>query len=471
MKNIRQSLRNALNQIKEAPIDYGDYPERMDPSAERKLGDPEGFLAKSSAMRKGKADVERLAGTRFKEIVDYVKRYYGLVDDQGRPKKELDITNPNLKQRIMMEMMQSVQKVQRKESPHREQLKDLAVEIAAKEEGWIPYSKTMSDLVDENKVSKKKMRIGTKYEFEFIDVVAMLGEQAVDPSKFKMKPPKEKPKFELPPGFSFDVDELTPDEKFELEVQKRNIVNTLIQGRGKRGQFAYQSALDRLNEIDPELAPLYNKIMSANDLLYFTDEQLIEMMGGNAAGSSQVKSGGPDPDDEDEDDENDGEKEEFKDTTVIANGLIFPILLHELFKGFASVASREQWREMDPEYADKVKAQTDIFSYEPMQFRVGGELSRKLKELLPDELVNLEDRKLLPFFERILYGIPAEQFLKKIIANVVSDDPKDNERVRREFKYMLDRAKKDYDQAYGLGDDDDDDDDDDGDDILKQLGF
>ena len=117
MKNIKQlekSLKKAIRQIKEAPIDYGDYPERMDPSAERKIGDPEGFLSKSSAMKKGKADVERLAGTRFKEIVDYVKRYYGLVDNQGRPKKELDITNPNLKQRIMMEMMQAVQKVQRK---------------------------------------------------------------------------------------------------------------------------------------------------------------------------------------------------------------------------------------------------------------------------------------------------------------------------------------------------------------------
>ena len=331
-KEIKKILRNII----EAPIDYGDYPERMDPSAERKLGDPESFLAKSSAMKKGKADVERLAGTRFKEIVDYVKRYYGLVDNQGRPKKEVDITNPNVKQAIMMEMMQAVQKVQRKEIPNREKLKDLAVEIAAKEEGWLPYKSTLEDAIKNGLVKKNKLSLGSKYEFEFIDVLAMLGEQKVDPGKFKMKPPKEKPKFELPPDFSFDVNELTPDEKFELEVQKRHIINTLIQGRGKRGQFAYQAAIERLNEIDPELAPLYNKIMSANDLLYFTDEQLIEMLGGNAAGSSQVTSG--EPDDEDEEEQGDEEKESFKDTLVIANGLIFPILLHELVKGFASVA-------------------------------------------------------------------------------------------------------------------------------------
>ena len=459
-----KELKKIVSSIKEAPIDYGDYPERMDPSAERKLGDPESFLAKSGAMRRGAADVERLGGTRFKEIVDYVKRYFGLVDSQGRPKKDVDLTNPNVKQSLMTEMMMAVRKVMSKEVPHREELKKLAVEIAAKEEGWLSYSKTLDQAIEDGTIRVKKLQTGTKYAFEFIDVIAMLGEQKVDPSSFKMKPPKEKPKFELPPNFSFDVDELTPDEKFELEVQKRHIINTLIQGRGKRGQFAYQAFLDRLNEIDPQLAPLYNKIMSVNDLLYFTDEQLIEMLGGNAAGSSQVVSSS---DDEDEDEGGDEEMVD-KDTTVLANGLIFPILLHELVKGFASVASREQWRGMDPAMADLVKAQTDIFSYEPMQFRVGGELSRKLKELLPDELVDLDDRKVLPFFERILYGVPAEEFLKKIIANVVSDDPKDNERARREFKFMYDKAMKDY--RISQGEEDDDEEDDDGD-ILKKLGF
>ena len=85
---------------------------------------------------------------------------------------------------------------------------------------------------------------------------------------------KEKKKLDLPPNFSFDVEELTPDEIRQLEIEKRNVINAIIQGTGKRIQFAYQLYKDRLDEIDPRLYSLYNKIMSANDLMYFTERKL-----------------------------------------------------------------------------------------------------------------------------------------------------------------------------------------------------
>ena len=62
--------------IKEAPIDYGDYPERMDPKTQRRIEDPENIYAKNRAFKGGVSDVEKITGTRFKEIVDYVKRYF-----------------------------------------------------------------------------------------------------------------------------------------------------------------------------------------------------------------------------------------------------------------------------------------------------------------------------------------------------------------------------------------------------------
>jgi hypothetical protein len=185
------------------------------------------------------------------------------------------------------------------------------------------------------------------------------------------------------------------------------------------------------------------------------------MMGGNAAGSSSVES-------DDEDDEEGGEEGEGMDV-VVANGLIFPILLHELVKGFASVASREQWRDMDPSMAQDVMGKTDVFSNEPMQFRVGAELVRKLRTLLPDELILDERSKVyIPFFERILYGIPAERFLKEIMANVVSEREEDNNKARRTFEDILKRAKSDYQKYKGNEDEDEEEDDND---ILSQLGL
>jgi hypothetical protein len=352
--------------------------------------------------------------------------------------------------------MRAVQEVMKLEGPKKDELKDLALEIAAKEEGWLPYSKTLEDAIDEGMVEKELSRgAGTKYKFEFVNVLTFLNEEKINPNQFQMEK-EEEPEFEIPANFSFDVDELTPQEEFQLEVEKRNVINAIIQGKGKKGQFAFQAFKDRLDEIDPRFYPLYNKIMSANDLMYFTDEDLIEAMGGNAAGSSGVEEDG---DDEDRD-------------MVIANGLIFPILLHELVKGFAAIPTREQWRGMDPGKAQDVMGQTDVFSNEPMQFRVGGELITKLRFLLPDDLtVNVENRDLLPFFERLLYAVPAEEFLKEIMANVVSEDPRDNDKAKRKFNELLVKAKEDYKKYKGDGDDEDYEDEDEDDDILSKLGF
>ena len=142
-------------------------------------------------------------------------------------------------------------------------------------------------------------------------------------------------------------------------------------------------------------------------------------------------------------------------------------MFHELVKGFAAIPTREQWRGMEPEMAQDVMGQTDVFSNEPMQFRVGGELITKLIFLLPDDLtVNVENRDLLPFFERLLYAVPAEEFLKEIMANVVSEDPRDNDKAKRKFNELLVKAKEDY-KKYKSDEDYEDEDDD----ILSKLGF
>jgi len=284
--------------VKEAPVDYGDYPERMDPRVQQKIEDPENIYAKNRGFAGGISDVERLSGDRFKEIVDYVKRYFGT---------ERNITEPSVMSAIQMEQMMAVRQAMMTEPRHREKLRDLAVEIGAKEEGWMPYDTTMEQSLRDGSIKKRKSRDGgTIYEFELLNMLTFLGEQSVDPSIFQMKA-KENKKLPIPANFSFDIDELTPEEQKQLEIEKRNIINAYVMGKAKRGQYGYQAYKDRLDAIDPSLYPLYNKIMGANDLMYFTNQQLIEMLGGNAAGSA----GKAQPnDDDDDDDDQGGESEE-----------------------------------------------------------------------------------------------------------------------------------------------------------------
>jgi hypothetical protein len=77
----------------------------------------------------------------------------------------------------------------------------------------------------------------------------------------------------------------------------------------------------------------------------------------------------------------------------------------------------------------------------------------------------------MPYFEQILYSIPAEQFLKDVIANVISDDATDNSKATRKFEEIFTKAKAEYQKVNQGEDDDDYDEDEEDDDILTRLGL
>jgi hypothetical protein len=388
--------------LHEAPVDYGDYPERMDPNLERKLGNPESLYAKNPAFRKGAGDVERLVGRRFKEVVDRVRDAF---DQQN-------LSSNQVKQQIIQQIMMITQRIMSIERQHNEELVDLALELALEETGtdrdWYQYELT-------------------------------LGGTPPSAGEFQMKP-KEKPKFELPKSFDIDVE--TDEEQFQSEVDKRNIINLIIQGEAKKGHYSFMkpSYMSRIAEIDPQLPTLYRQVMAANDLLYFTMEQMIEMMsqtGSGVAGKMELQ---------DADEDEDG-GDESPDTKIVAGGLIFPILLHEIIKGLEEAPARQQFADMDPERAANIMGQTDILSNEPMQLRLGPAVIESIKFALPDEMFEPENDGLNPWFKRELYKIPAKEFLD-LIGNAISEDSKDTEKARKKFKEVMmiaKAAKKEYD--------------------------
>jgi len=398
--------------IHEAPVDYGDYPERMDPNLERKLGSPESLYAKNPAFRKGAGDVERLAGKRFKEVVDRVR------DAFDQP----DLSSNQVKQQIMSQVMTLTQTVMSIESRHNQELVDLALDLALEETGterdWYQYELT-------------------------------LGGRPQSGGEFRMKQ-KEKPKFELPKNF--DIDTETDEEQFQSEVDKRNVINLIIQGEAKKGHYSFMkpSYLDRISEIDPQLATLYRQIMAAADLVYFTMEQMIEMMsqtGSGIAGKVDIQDA-----DEDEDGGDEG-----PDTKIVASGLIFPILLHEIIKGLEEAPAREQFADMDPQRAVDVMGQTDILSNEPMQLRLGPAVVELIKYSLPDEMFEPENAGLNPWFKKELYKIPAKEFLD-LIGDAISENKTEKDRARKKFTEVMkaaQAAKKEYDD-YNTGKDQED---------------
>jgi hypothetical protein len=416
-------------------IDYGNTPERMDPNLERKLANPESLYGKNPAMKKGVADVQRLVSKRFQKVADKLREVTGIQD----------LSSQQVQGMVYQEMMRKLPNVMRIESANRDELIELAKE-ASLDEAEVPS--------------------------DWYQIEATLGMPNTD--NFRMAPEddeededeEEKEELEFP---SFDIEDLTDEEILELEKHKRNIVNALIQGAAKKGHYLFQKPeiKSRLDAIDPSLYRDYLGIMAINDFMYFSMEQMIEMMSQTGQGvAGKVELG-------DADDEDGEEGEEKPDTKIMATGLIFPILCHEIIKGLEEAKGRHGLPS-EPGMRQKVLGQTDTLSNEPMQLRIGPEIVEKIRFALPEDVFDPEYKGLINWFHILLYQIPAQEFLE-IIGNAISEDSSKLGKAKSRFEEIVKEAKKmkeEFENYKEEEDIDSEEDDEDGlDDFLSGLGI
>jgi len=416
-------------------LDYGNTPERMDPNLERKLASPEGLYAQNPAMKKGVADVQRLVSKRFQKVADKLREVTGIQD----------LSSQQVQGMVYQEMMRKLPNIMRIESAHKDELIDLAKE-ASLDEAEVPA--------------------------DWYQIEANLGMPNTD--NFRMEPEDDEEeeeddeqKLEIP---SFDIEDLTDEEILELEKHKRNIINAIIQGSAKKGHYLFQKpeVKARLDAIDPSLYRDYLGIMAINDFLYFSMEQMIEMMSQTGQGvAGKVELGDAD------EDEGGEEGEEQPDTKIIATGMIFPILCHEIIKGLEEAKGRHGLPQ-EPGLRQKVLGQTDVLSNEPMQLRIGPEIVEKIRYALPDDIFDPSYKGLINWFHILLYQIPAQEFLE-IIGNAISEDSSKNKKASSRFEEIMKEAKQMKDEFENYKEEEDidsDEDDDDGlDDFLGSLGI
>ena len=420
-------------------IDYGNRPERMDPNLERKLGSPDNLYANNPALKGGVEDVQKLVSKRFQKVAEKLSQVTGIED----------LSSKQVQQMIYSEMMRKLPNIMSIEGRHRDELIQLAIDASLDEtetpEGW--------------------------YQIE-----ATLG--MPDAGNFRFEPEDEEEEEDdeddnNQPGIpSFDIEDLTDEEILELEKHKRNIINAIIQGAAKKGHYIFQKPeiKSRLDAIDPSLYRDYLGIMAINDFMYFSMEQMIEMMSQTGQGvAGKVELG-----DADEDEDGEG-GEDQPDTKIMATGLIFPILCHEIIKGIEEAKGRHGYPK-DPKLANKVLGQTDTLSNEPMQLRIGPEIVERIRFALPDEIFDPSNRGLINWFHILLYQIEAQEFLE-VIGNAISDDKSKVKLATNRFKEIVKEAMEmkqefeDYKEEQGVDSDSDDDDDDMLDDFLADLGI
>ena len=381
-------------------IDYGNTPERMDPNLERKLGSPEGLYSKNPAMKKGVKDVERLVSQRFQKVADKLREVTGIQDFSSKQVQGM----------VYQEMMEKLPNIMSIESAHKDELIELAIEAS----------------LDETEVPN-----------DWYQIEGNLGMPNVDNFRFKPEDEDDEEKEEKLQFPSFDVEDLTDEEILELEKHKRNIINAIIQGSAKKGHYLFQKPeiKSKLDAIDPSLYGDYLGIMAIIDFLYFSQEQMIEMMSQTGQGiAGKVELG-----DADEEEEGGEEGEYQPDTKITATGLIFPILCHEIIKGLEEATGRHGLP-TDPSMRQKVMGQTDTLANEPMQLRIGPEIVEQLRFVLPDEMFDTKNKGLIVFFKIELYKMPAKEILG-IVGDAISEDSSKVNKAKSKFVEIMNKAK------------------------------
>lgn len=418
-------------------IDYGNTPERMDPNLERKLGSPENLYAKNPAMKKGSEDVQRLVSSRFQKVADKLRQVTGIQD----------LSSKQVQGMVYQEMMRKLPNIMRIEGAHKDELIELAKEAS----------------LDETEVPEDWYQIEANLGMPDTENFRFDAEDEEDDDDTEKEEPLQFP--------SFDIEDLTDEEILELEKHKRNIINAIIQGSAKKGHYLFQKPeiKAKLDAIDPSLYGDYLGIMAINDFLYFTMEQMIEMMsqtGQGVAGKVELSDA--------DDDEEGGEEGEYQpDTKITATGLIFPILCHEIIKGLEEAKGRHGLPK-EPGLRQKVQGQTDTLSNEPMQLRIGPEIVENIRTSLPDEIFDPSNKGLINWFHIVLYQIPAQEFLE-IIGNAISKDSSKVNKATSRFKEIMKEAMTMKEEFENYKDeeniDSNSDDDDNLDDFLGSLGI
>jgi len=394
----------AKKKLNEAPpIDYGSGRERMSPDIEGKLRSQDHPLGKHQAFpdvdKDGIPDnfEELIASQRFQDVVQKVKDATGVEN-----------IDPQTFMSLQPMLMQAAQRVLQIESQNKEALENLAVELVVGEMG-IPDG----DLQFDAKLEKPNM------------------------SGMQQKPQEKKKKKEEPefPNFEMEDEAAKRLQKLDLEKQKRRFINSLIQGSAKKAHYMYHLVNEKLNDINPDLIGLYSIVMSVNDLMYWVMPDMEGMISGG--GAEQAMAGKEELD------------LETNPPTIRAKGLMFPILVHELYKGVMEYVSAHGLPS-DPDMAQEVIGMEDTLPAEIWDLRLGPVIWEKFLEVYPDNFFDVDKQKRIKnYFYFKFVSLEAQEFLN-LAKEILSGTQKGKDQVKKMIKDIVNQLKQeDYEDVSG----------------------
>lgn len=191
------------------------------------------------------------------------------------------------------------------------------------------------------------------------------------------------------------------------QINKRLTMNAMTQGSAVHAMLSIHHVVDKeVNTIDPRLLQLYTKLSAgAHEYYWLIDiPAMFAHLGMQAVGSARVDYG---------EEEDEMETPEMGQPTVVAKGVIFPILAQEMSKGVAELISHHGLSDMDEPTTRAVLNKADDIRHEPYLIQIGPELWRRFLKVKP------RDVGLSEVMTALALQTPAE--VHKIIAAVVEN--------------------------------------------------
>jgi hypothetical protein len=217
----------------------------------------------------------------------------------------------------------------------------------------------------------------------------------------------------------------------DVEKAKRRLINSIIQGASNKGHYMYHLAPEKIAEItgNRNLINMYGIMMSINDLSYWQlSDETIKQMGNSGAGKEQVER----PEDED------------GVAKVVARGINFPVLVHELIKGVLELFAI-QGRPEDEEAYDEVESSEDTLEKEMWDLRLGPAIWDRLRNQFPEDILIDENKKELQNYLLVeIFKLPAKKFL--VFMREVLQGTEKGKRLMNELMEGINRMFND--QAY-----------------------
>tara|TARA_R110002020_G_scaffold138469_7_gene308542 strand:+ start:10863 stop:12749 length:1887 start_codon:yes stop_codon:yes gene_type:complete len=218
---------------------------------------------------------------------------------------------------------------------------------------------------------------------------------------------------EVPQGKS--EDELKP------KIKRRRLTNAMMHGAARKSQNLHHMD-DQLRQENPQLGQNYANVMTANDASYWMlNDDTIREQGqqGIHAGNARIQLS----------------SEEGGKPKVIAQGMIFPILLHELTKGVIELMSL--WSlPKDRDVRQYVLDKTDNLESETNDIRLGPAIWTKFVEQIP-----VDNQEVISLTWNMLQELSDHDF-NSIIDGLLSDSTDAQTKVNRMAQEALDELQR-----------------------------